>query len=143
LDGFKRINDDYGHEEGDQVLKRVATILANNVRNVDTVARFGGDEFVIILSETEKPKAEQASHRILAQMAGKRELDAHGLVSASLGIATHSSQKAEECSEEQLIRRADHAMLCAKRSGKNRVCHFDDCPADAPLSGRVGPGESE
>lgn len=137
LDGFKRINDEYGHDEGDQVLKRVATILSANVRTVDTVARFGGDEFVIVLSETPKVTAVQVGNRILAEMVDERELDAHGVVSASLGIATNTFESDQGPSEEELIRQADHAMLLAKRSGKNRVFHFEDCAAEAPLSVRM------
>lgn len=143
LDGFKRINDEYGHDEGDKVLKRVAAILAEKVRTVDTVARFGGDEFVIVLTETSKTMAEQVGNRILAEMVESRPLDAYGVVSASLGIATNTFTETPVPDEEQLIRHADHAMLAAKRSGKNRVCHFDDCAADAPLSVRARRHESE
>lgn len=143
LDGFKRINDDYGHDEGDQVLKRVATILAASVRAVDTVARFGGDEFVIVLSETPKVTAVQVGNRILAEMVDERDLDAHGVVSASLGIATNTFDSDRCPSEEELIRQADHAMLLAKRSGKNRVFHFEDNPAEAPLSGRTSEPEKD
>jgi diguanylate cyclase (GGDEF)-like protein len=143
LDGFKRVNDDYGHDEGDQVLRRVAAILTENVRNVDTVARFGGDEFVVVLSETDKPRAEQVGNRILAEMVTGRDLDAHGVVSASLGIATNTFEDAQVPDEEQLIRHADHAMLSAKRSGKNRVCHFDDCAPESPISVRASRGGSE
>ncbi|PRP98588.1 substrate-binding and GGDEF domain-containing protein [Enhygromyxa salina] len=125
LDGFKQINDEYGHDEGDKVLKRVAGILGGKVRAVDTVARFGGDEFVIVLSEASKEIAEKVGQRILDKMEG--DLDAHGVVSASLGIATNTFGDNPTTDEEQLIRQADHAMFSAKRSGKNRVCHFDDC----------------
>jgi diguanylate cyclase (GGDEF)-like protein len=137
LDGFKRINDDYGHDEGDQVLKRVATILSANVRAVDSVARFGGDEFVIVLSETSKATAVQVGNRILAEMVDRRDLDAHGVVSASLGIATNTFEGDQFPSDEELIRHADHAMLLAKRSGKNRVFHFEDSAAEAPISVRA------
>ena len=137
LDGFKRINDDYGHDEGDQVLKRVAAILSTNVRNVDSVARFGGDEFAIVLSETPKATAMQVGTRILAEMVDERDLDARGVVSASLGVATNTFEGDQFPSEEELIRHADHAMLLAKRSGKNRVFHFEDCAAEAPISVRA------
>jgi diguanylate cyclase (GGDEF)-like protein len=135
LDGFKRINDEYGHDEGDQVLKRVAGILRGKVRAVDTVARFGGDEFVIVLSEAPKEIAEKVGLRILNEMEG--DLDVHGVVSASLGIATNTFDGNPSTDEEQLIRQADHAMLSAKRSGKNRVCHFDDCTTQTPIPVRT------
>jgi diguanylate cyclase (GGDEF)-like protein len=136
LDGFKRVNDSLGHAEGDKVLKRVAAVLSANVRQLDTIARFGGDEFVIVLPETPRAVAAQVAERALAQIALER-LDEGGVVGASLGIASIDFADGGEVDEELLLRRADHAMLYAKRAGKNQVLHFDDCPEDSPLSVRA------
>jgi diguanylate cyclase (GGDEF)-like protein len=135
LDGFKLVNDRYGHDEGDQVLRKTAGVLLKNVRAIDTVARFGGDEFVVVLPETPADQAEQIAQRILQEMSKKDELDAFGVVSASLGIAS-AVLSADTLTPEDIIRQADHAMLVAKRAGKNRTCHFDAC-LPGPLSVRA------
>jgi diguanylate cyclase (GGDEF)-like protein len=140
LDGFKRINDNLGHDAGDEVLKSVARVLKKGVRHLDTIARFGGDEFVIVLPATPRETALQVARRILEAMRADKRPNNSRAVGASLGIASVDfSSDAHSPDEELLLKHADHAMLAAKRLGKNRVCHFDDCDGESPLSGRSKP----
>jgi sigma-B regulation protein RsbU (phosphoserine phosphatase) len=130
LDGFKQVNDRYGHEAGDRVLVTVAQRLRKGLREVDIVARFGGDEFVVLLPETDATQALLVSGRIWQNLSGQ-PIDEHGIVGASFGVATTDDEGAK-VDQDELLRRADHALLCAKRAGKGRVLHFDGCPSILP-----------
>ena len=87
LDGFKQVNDRFGHEAGDRVLVTVAQRLRTGLREVDIVARFGGDEFVILLPETSAGQACMVCERILQALSGQ-PIDEHGIVGATFGVAT-------------------------------------------------------
>ena len=130
LDGFKQVNDRFGHEAGDRVLVTVAQRLRTGLREVDIVARFGGDEFVILLPETNGSQACMVCERILQALSGQ-PIDEHGIVGATFGVAT-TDDDGLQIDADELLRRADHALLCGKRAGKGRVLHFDDCPAALP-----------
>jgi diguanylate cyclase (GGDEF)-like protein len=130
LDGFKQVNDRFGHEAGDRVLVTVAQRLRGGLREVDIVARFGGDEFVVLLPETNAAQACMVSGRILQNLSGQ-PIDEHGIVGATFGVAT-TDDDGSQIDADGLLRRADHALLCGKRAGKGRVLHFDDCPALLP-----------
>jgi len=118
LDRFKRINDSLGHSEGDQVLKEVALRLEACVREDDTVARMGGDEFVIILSEIEGPEnATATARRVIEALTrpvavGGKEL----VVTSSIGISIYPD---DGDSAETLVRNSDIAMYRAKDTGRN------------------------
>jgi diguanylate cyclase (GGDEF)-like protein len=130
LDGFKQVNDRFGHEAGDRVLVTVAQRLRSGLREVDIVARFGGDEFVVLLPETNAAQACMVSDRILQALSGQ-PIDEHGIVGATFGVATTDGD-GSAIDQDELLRRADHALLCGKRAGKGRVLHFDDCPTALP-----------
>jgi diguanylate cyclase (GGDEF)-like protein len=130
LDGFKQVNDRFGHEAGDRVLVTVAQRLRTGLREVDIVARFGGDEFVVMLPETTAAQACLVAGRIQQALSGL-PIDEHGIVDATFGVAT-TDDDGSKIDQEELVRRADHALLCGKRAGKGRVLHFDDCPATLP-----------
>ena len=130
LDGFKQVNDRFGHEAGDRVLVTVAQRLRRGLREIDIVARFGGDEFVVLLPETTAAQACLVSERILQNLSGQ-PVDEHGIVGATFGVAT-TDDDGSQIDQDELLRRADHALLCGKRAGKGRVLHFDDCPVDLP-----------
>lgn len=124
IDYFKQFNDTYGHEGGDQALVKVATILRNNVkRSVDMAARFGGEEFAVILPETDEADAVTVAENIRSELAAQKVLHGSSSVSSyltvSIGIATmvpHSENHAG------LIRvMADDALYKAKEEGRDRI----------------------
>lgn len=120
LDQFKNINDTYGHDAGDRVLKAIGKFLQKNIRDVDVVARYGGEEFVLMIPEATKDAAHSLSERIRTQLS---ELKFENLpsITISLGIATFPY---DGSAPEDLIRKADAAMYTAKRAGRNKVVKY-------------------
>jgi diguanylate cyclase (GGDEF)-like protein len=130
LDNFKSINDELGHQAGDAVLRRVATILDSGARQVDLAARYGGEEFAVLAPETDLLGATKLAERLCAdletatiELPDGRELT----VTASVGVAV----KGELQRPEELVAVADEALYAAKRTGKNRVVVADPQPAAA------------
>jgi diguanylate cyclase (GGDEF)-like protein len=121
LDGFKAINDTYGHAYGDEILKMVAQRLLSNSRKEDTVARLGGDEFVVVLGEIHSLADAQGPAAKLVEALSEPFFinDLTLRLSTSIGIALYPDD-AENV--EALISIADYALYEAKRSGKNRYC---------------------
>lgn len=134
LDEFKPINDTYGHEAGDQVLIEVAQRLKRVTRSYDTVARIGGDEFVILLAEfTNMDEIEIALERILDELRKPIAIGAARVtVSASIGVTVHPF---DESDTDTLIRHADQAMYGAKNMGRNAWQLFDT--ADEQVTHKV------
>jgi len=132
LDGFKRVNDQGGHLEGDRVLAAVATLLDARSRQSNVVARYGGDEFAILLSETNLEQAEILAERLRAAFQADPFLHGHG-VSASIGIATFPDHGP---TPEEVLRVADSGMYLAKHCEGN-------CVKVASLSVTEGNGESD
>lgn len=127
LDHFKQLNDTFGHHVGDQVLRDVASILAKDMREVDTVARYGGDEFMIILPETTEAGALQVAQRLLHSveqasfLVGSRNKAMR--LTISIGLALYD---ADVRFKRELIERSDSALYAAKNDGKNRaVCYSE------------------
>ena len=120
LDHFKNINDTYGHEAGDRVLKAIGKFLQQNVRDVDVIARYGGEEFVIMIPEAAKDAAYILSERLRSQFA-KLKLEKFPQITISLGIATYPFDGTQL---EDLIKNADAAMYAAKRAGRNKVVKY-------------------
>lgn len=116
LDQFKRVNDNYGHDVGDAVLQEVATLLEENLRTVDHVSRWGGEEFLIIAPEVTLDQAVQQAERLRRLLAGYTH-DEVGTVTASFGAARY--RRGETVNE--LLRRADMALFRAKEHGRNQV----------------------
>lgn len=121
LDHFKKVNDTYGHEAGDYVLKAFAGILKANTRRSNICGRLGGEEFLLILTHTNKQQTEIAIERIRKRFATEKfQFRGTGTtVTASFGIAGFSGKKAPEFS--QLLAHADAALYAAKNKGRNRV----------------------
>lgn len=123
LDGFKPINDAMGHDAGDAVLRQVAGRIADSIRKVDTAARMGGDEFVVILSDVwDAQFVELAARRILASLAAEMDcLGAPCSVRASIGVSVFPEHGRDR---ETLLRNADTAMYQAKNAGGNRFVFY-------------------
>ncbi|KKM69353.1 hypothetical protein LCGC14_1451670 [marine sediment metagenome] len=120
IDHFKRINDIYGHAVGDTVLKEVAETLTNSLRKVDIVARWGGEEFVILLPATGLDQAREAAERVLEDISNSRFAPIEDeQLTVSVGISSSSSKKLT--TEDMIINTADEALLEAKRNGRNRM----------------------
>lgn len=119
IDHFKRINDTHGHSAGDDVLKAVAASIKNQLRNVDMVFRFGGEEFLILLSNTSREAAALVGERLrFAAQAEEYIADGRSIeLTISLGCSTLLPGE----SAESLVRRADNALYVAKREGRNRL----------------------
>jgi len=124
LDHFKAINDSYGHVVGDEVLRGVSRVLQREARAVDVVARFGGEEFVVVLPETGEEGAVALAERIRARVEETPPVTGgeYGWlrVTVSIGVATVPSTRVN--SPEELIAVADEALYRAKAQGRNRVC---------------------
>jgi diguanylate cyclase (GGDEF)-like protein len=120
IDNFKSVNDTYGHQQGDVVLRRVARVLADNSREVDRPARYGGEELAVILPRTDLEGAYAIAERIRTSIEALRipRLDKQGVlqVTASLGVTSSN-----EGQKDALIAEADVALYEAKRLGKNRT----------------------
>ncbi|MET0073159.1 MAG: PAS domain S-box protein [Candidatus Thiodiazotropha lotti] len=125
LDGFKEINDRYGHDVGDLVLIGMSKRFESALRQGDTIARFGGDEFVAVLSDIESREACYPMLRRLMEAAIRPIQQQNQLiqVSASIGVTLYPQD--EEVGGDQLLRQADQAMYQAKLAGKNRYSFFD------------------
>ncbi len=120
LDHFKKVNDDYGHQVGDQVLQEFATLCQRSVRDVDFVGRYGGEELIIILPETDRDTAVQVAERLRTSISEQRTVinDKEVCVTVSIGVATKDENTPHI---EALIARADQALYIAKHKGRNRV----------------------
>jgi two-component system cell cycle response regulator len=129
LDNFKEVNDRFGHRQGDDVLKRVARIIVRAIRKSDVAARYGGDEFGIILPETDEAGAMVQADRILEAIRSLHIPTPNNpiTISASIGIATMPGDAVS--TSDDLIRRADEALYEAKRLGKNRAVRLQPTPA--------------
>jgi diguanylate cyclase (GGDEF)-like protein/PAS domain S-box-containing protein len=124
LDGFKGVNDQYGHDVGDALLIQLSSHMREALRDGDTLARIGGDEFIAVLVDMEFPNDwEPVVNRLLLSAANLlRVRDKEVRVSASIGITLYPQDPVEV---DQLLRHADHAMYQAKQSGKNCYHVFD------------------
>jgi len=122
LDQFKAINDDLGHLGGDQALRDLVNLIKNNVRREDLLARFGGEEFALVLVETHLSGALELTERLrrlIEQQVFEFESKRYSLT-ISLGVAAITG--ADESRPSELLRRADDKLFEAKRAGRNRVC---------------------
>jgi diguanylate cyclase (GGDEF)-like protein len=130
IDDFKRVNDTYGHQQGDLVLLEVARCLRSLSRDIDEPARYGGEELAVILPQTDLSGAELLAERMRATIAALeiKRLDGKGVlrVTASFGVASLPQSAG---GKESLIAAADAALYRAKRAGKNRVERAEPAPA--------------
>jgi diguanylate cyclase (GGDEF)-like protein len=126
IDHFKKVNDTFGHTEGDQVLCKTSSLLKNSVRKKDTVARYGGEEFILILPEAGLEASFVIAERIRRLVentpfeVGRAQVN----ITISMGISSFPSHRAK--SKEELVKMADQALYDAKRGGRNKVCIFTE-----------------
>jgi two-component system cell cycle response regulator len=121
IDHFKKVNDSFGHGVGDEVLREFAVRLASNVRAIDLPVRFGGEEFVVVMPETELAHAHRIAERIRMHVAGSpfRVLGGEELLTVTISIGVAASLPEDD--PLKLIKRADEAMYEAKAHGRNKV----------------------
>ena len=120
IDNFKRINDTYGHDMGDEVLSRIAQTAKNFIRSQDSIGRWGGEEFMILLPDSEKPEAAEVAEKIRVAI-NSLEWEKMPAISVSLGVA----QVREDDELKMLYKRADERLYYAKMHGKNQVIADD------------------
>ncbi|MRT21175.1 diguanylate cyclase [Comamonas sp. CAH-2] len=122
IDFFKHINDQFGHDAGDLVLTSLAHLLRKRLRQADIVARFGGEEFVVLLPDTDGEDALRTGHSLL-QTIEETPIPQVGHITASAGVSSLQAGDADGLTD--MLRRADDALYQAKRTGRNRACRQD------------------
>jgi diguanylate cyclase (GGDEF)-like protein len=121
LDNFKRINDNYGHQIGDEVLRKVASRLIGTVRNNDMVCRIGGDEFLILMTETDAAAAGHIAERIRRAVTETPVPTRDGALPMSVSVGYTVRHPKDTAAVDELLERADQALLESKAAGRNRV----------------------
>ncbi len=123
VDNFKKYNDAYGHLEGDILLTKIAYLITKHTRGIDIVARYGGDEFVVISPETDKNQAIEVAERVRIEIVDKffKKKEVYNKVTLSMGVASFPS---DAVCVDDLIRKADIALYKAKRTKRNKVRAF-------------------
>lgn len=124
VDFFKKVNDEYGHEEGNAVLVAIAKILKGGVRGSDVVARYGGEEFSLILFDSDEKGALQSVERIRATVEAHKFTSARGPFKVTISAGICSNKNTDVKTPEDLIKCADQALYEAKNSGRNRICIY-------------------
>ena len=125
IDRFKEYNDRYGHLVGDVLLKEVAKTIKESLRQIDLVGRYGGEEFIIILTETDQEGSIFAAERIRKSVQDKsiRAYDEVLKVTISIGISSYPKHGRDG---NGLVEKADHALYRAKETGRNRIYVYED-----------------
>jgi diguanylate cyclase (GGDEF)-like protein len=119
IDHFKNVNDNYGHQAGDAVLRKVAMVMKNTLRNAEFCGRYGGEEFLIVLTQTDIRGALICAERVRTNIENTRfpDIGADFKVTVSIGLSEYQTQD----KVEKIILRADEALYRAKKCGRNRV----------------------
>ena len=129
-DNFKKINDTHGHPVGDAVLRHIARVMGATFRQVDVVARIGGEEFAVLLPSADLASAQRVAERLRAALEAQPTQTDGGPVACTVSIGIAAMDDATS-SVEALLKRADEALYAAKHSGRNRVCGPAVVPAEA------------
>ena len=131
IDKFKHVNDNYGHQAGDAVLKEFAQLLKSEAREIDRVGRYGGEEFLLILPGTVLDAAVTYAERLREKVAGHTFTYEGGTLVRTMSCGVASSPHPRVKDEEALLRAADDALYVAKETGRNRVVRFDSADFNA------------
>jgi diguanylate cyclase (GGDEF)-like protein len=121
VDDLKRINDERGHAAGDRSIRRVAASITATLRASDLGARWGGDEFAVVMPNADSDAAHHLAERLMAHLAAQPADGRGASVTVSIGIATFDPARLSSVTVEQLARAADDALYAAKTSGRNRI----------------------
>jgi diguanylate cyclase (GGDEF)-like protein len=119
IDQFKRLNDEFGHVLGDEVLRQVSSLFHQQLRKIDVVCRYGGEEFGILLTQTDAQQALSVADKLRKMVAGWQFPGVPRTVSISAGTAAFPDHGT---TRDDLVRAADSALYAAKQAGRNRVC---------------------
>lgn len=125
MDNFKKINDDFGHAAGDEALRKVGEVLRSELRNVDIVGRYGGEEFCVMLSDTATDVARQSAERIRKSVENSLLMAGNVRVPLTLSIGIAGMSVHDDTSLQHLLDSADRALYRAKSAGRNRICIAD------------------
>ena len=138
LDKFKSVNDTYGHQVGDEVLKQLAAVLREEARDIDRVGRYGGEEFMLLLPGTVLDAAVTFAERVRKRIEGHTFTFPGGTLTrtSSFGVAGWPHPKIEQC--DDLVRTADDALYVAKETGRNKVVRFDSDEFNAHQAAQDG-----
>lgn len=117
VDYFKKVNDTYGHQVGDEVLKDIADVLTNNLRKSDVICRWGGEEFVVVLPRCDIVQAPQVIEKVKKALNDKVMSSKQISITMSFGIVSLSNEEPIEC----ILKRADDLLYLAKENGRNRI----------------------
>jgi diguanylate cyclase (GGDEF)-like protein len=136
IDKFKSVNDNYGHQAGDSVLKEFAQLLKAEAREIDRVGRYGGEEFLLILSGTVLDAAVTFAERLREKVEGHTFSYAGGTLRRTMSCGVAASPHPRVKDQEALLRAADDALYVAKETGRNRVVRFDSAEFNAHTQGK-------
>jgi two-component system, cell cycle response regulator len=131
IDKFKAVNDNYGHQAGDAVLKEFAQLLKSEAREIDRVGRYGGEEFLLILSGTVLDAAVTFAERLREKVEGHTFTYDGGTLRRTMSCGVAASPHPKVKDQEALLRAADDALYVAKETGRNRVVRFDSADFNA------------
>lgn len=126
MDNFKSVNDGHDHLFGSYVLSEVGKIVKANTRNIDIPARYGGDEFLVVLSEVNRDGAHLFCERLRKSIEKNEFVNGDDSIQLTISLGYAITHPGEVITARELVRRADHALYDAKRSGRNKVCVYGD-----------------
>lgn len=141
IDNFKMINDEHGHQAGDVIINETGKLIASSIREIDIAARYGGDEFAIVLPKTNESGASYVTEKLVKRIEASKILNSEKVnITFSIGI---SSFPKNAMTQDGLIEKADTALYEAKNRGKNQTVHFNDIDETLKLTEHKNQTESE